>query len=130
LTETLRPTQQPAIAASEFRAAMRHLAGAVTVIATGAPGHRFEPYRYRGVLAVRRAADAARLREPHRKRPRRHQRQRQLLGQPSGDDQAVSPGGSPGVPASRASSFCRWVWATLATGAPTLLDAVAAFAAR
>jgi flavin reductase (DIM6/NTAB) family NADH-FMN oxidoreductase RutF len=35
------PKPRPAIAADEFRAHMRHLAGAVTVIATGAPGQRF-----------------------------------------------------------------------------------------
>jgi flavin reductase (DIM6/NTAB) family NADH-FMN oxidoreductase RutF len=41
LTDVPSPIPRPAITAEEFRAQMRHLAGAVTVIATGAPGQRF-----------------------------------------------------------------------------------------
>jgi flavin reductase len=128
LTETLRPTQQPAIAASEFRAAMRHLAGAVTVIATGAPGHRFgltatavcslsdEPPTL--LVCVNRTASA------HDVISVNGSFSVNLLA----DDQADVAGrfaGRSGVKGE--ARFADGVWATLATGAPTLLDAVAAF---
>lgn len=122
------PASLSGISADEFRASMRHLAGAVTVIATGAEGHRFgltatavcslsdDPATL--LVCVNRSASA------HDVISRNRTFSVNLLA----NDQEPIAGrfaGRAGLKGEARFEDCDW--RTLATGAPTLVDALATF---
>lgn len=122
------PGPLASIPADEFRATMRHLAGAVTVIATGATGHRFgltatavcslsdDPATL--LVCVNRSASA------HDVISKNRNFSVNLLA----DDQEEIAGRFAGrVGLKGEARFECGDWRTLATGAPTLIDAVATF---
>lgn len=118
----------PSIPADEFRASMRHLAAAVTVIATGVVGNRFgltatavcslsdEPATL--LVCVNRTASAHDVISQNRKFSVN------LLA----DDQESIAGQFAGRAGLKGEArFNGGDWRTLATGAPTLVDALATF---
>jgi flavin reductase (DIM6/NTAB) family NADH-FMN oxidoreductase RutF len=118
----------PTITPEEFRASMRNLAGAVTVIATGAVGHRFgltatavcslsdDPPTL--LVCVSRTASA------HDVISRNRTFSVNLLADAQ-VEVAARFAGRGGVKGE--ARFGGGQWRTMATGAPTLIDAVAVF---
>ena len=118
----------PSIPADEFRANMRHLAGAVTVIATGVIGHRF------GLTATAvcsLADDPATLLVCVNRSATAHDvisKNRNFSVNLLADDQEAIAGRFAGRAGLKGEArFEGGDWRTLATGAPTLVDAVATF---
>ncbi|MEQ1611528.1 MAG: flavin reductase family protein [Hyphomicrobiaceae bacterium] len=128
MSTTKQAAPLPSIPADDFRACMRHLAGAVTVIATGAPGHRFgltatavcslsdDPATL--LVCVNRAASA------HDVISRNRNFSVNLLA----DDQEPIAGRFSGRAGHKGETrFEGGDWRTLATGAPTLVNSLTTF---
>lgn len=122
------PAPRPGLEAEAFRAGMRHLAGAVTVIATGAPGERY------GLTATAVCAlsdDPATLLVCVNRSASAHDvisRNRSFSVNLLADDQepvAARFAGRAGLKGE--ARFAGGDWQPLVTGAPTLVDAVARF---
>lgn len=122
------PIARPTITATEFRASMRHLAGAVTVIATGGVGAR---YGLTATAVCSLSDDPPTLLACVNRSASAHdaiQKQRVFSVNLLADDQhdvAAHFAGRAGLKGE--SRFDGANWQTLSTGAPVLVDALAAF---
>ncbi len=122
------PVSQPSIAPDEFRSSMRHLAGAVTVIATGAVGERF------GLTATAICSlsdDPPTLLACVNRSASAHdviQKNRSFSINLLANDQASVAGHFAGRSGLKGEArFTGAIWQTLVTGAPILEHALAAF---
>jgi flavin reductase (DIM6/NTAB) family NADH-FMN oxidoreductase RutF len=128
LSTSKPPTPLPGIPADEFRASMRHLAGAVTVIATGTKGHRFgltatavcslsdDPATL--LVCVNRSASAHDVISQNRTFS---------INLLADDQEPIAARFSGRAGHKGEARFEGGDWRTLATGAPTLVDALATF---